>query len=335
MQYALLPWPYLNSRYELSIRPMLTKELSRLLERAGLDAKVAEGKFGGLDFLCFESEPLTPRALELLSSHSHLRLLFEVRPDGAMMPLRSARPPEVGGDLSSIIKYKGKTSELFTRSLIGLAALESDFWDAMFTRLTLFDPMCGRGTTLFEALNRGWNAVGSDIDASDVEQGYAFLKRYLEYGRFKHEAKDFSMTVGKASVKRRQIALAKPGEKLGEGALTASFIAADVERAAEAFKSGSFHLIACDLPYGVQHGPSGDRTLEALAARALPALRRSLKVGGTIALSFNAYTLKRRRVVELLEGAGFAPCDDESYRNLSHWVEQAVLRDFALAVRRA
>jgi len=335
MQYALILWPYLNSRYEQSIRPMLTKELTRLIERAGLDAQVSEGKFGGLGFLRIESEPLTPRALQLLSSHSHLRLLFEVRPDGAMMPLVSARPPEVGGDLSSIIKYKGKTSELFTRSLISLAALESDFWDAMFTKLTLFDPMCGRGTTLFEALNRGWNAVGCDIDASDVEQGYAFLKRYLEYGRFKHEAKDFSMTVGKASVKRRQIALAKPGEKLGENQLTASFIAADLECAAGAFKSGSFHLIACDLPYGVQHGPGGDRTLDALVARALPALRRVLKVGGAIALSFNAYTLKRRRVVELLEGAGFTACDDESYRNLSHWVEQAVLRDFALAVRRA
>ena len=335
MQYALLPWPYLNSRYEISIRPMLLKELSRLLERAGLDARAAEGQFGGLDFLCFESEPLTPRQLQLLSSHSHLRLLFEVRPDGAMIPLTSYKMPEVGGDLSSIIKYKGKTSELFTRSLISLAALESDFWEEMFTRLTFFDPMCGRGTALFEALNRGWNAVGSDIDASDIEQGHAFLKRYLEYGRFKHEAKDFSMTVGKASVKRRQIALAKPGQKLGEGQLTASFIAADMESAAGAFKNGFFHLIACDLPYGVQHGPSGDRTLDALVARALPAMHRVLKVGGAIALSFNAYTLKRQRVVELLERYGFTPCDDESYQNLSHWVEQAVLRDIALAVKRA
>jgi len=335
MQYALLPWPYLNSRYDTSIRPVLMKELSRLVERAGIDAPVTEAKFGGLDFLCFESEMLTSRALAYLSSHSHMRLLFEVRSDGSMMPLVSFRPPEVGGDLSSILKYKGKTSELFTRSLISLAALESDFSGEMFTRLTLFDPMCGRGTSLFEALNRGWNAVGCDVDASDVEQGYAFLKRYLEFGRFKHEARDFAMTVGKGSVKRRQIALAKPGEKLGGESLTASFIASDLESAAGAYKSGSFHLIVCDLPYGVQHGPGGDRTLDALLQRALPPLHRVLKVGGAIALSFNDYTLKRQRVIERLEGAGFAPCDDESYRNLSHWVEQAVLRDFALAVRRA
>ena len=29
MQYALLPWPYLNSRYDASIRPVLMMELSK------------------------------------------------------------------------------------------------------------------------------------------------------------------------------------------------------------------------------------------------------------------------------------------------------------------
>ena len=332
MQYALLPWPYLNSRYDTSIRPMLIFELSRLLMRAGVDANVTEGKFGGLDFLCFTAEPLTDRALSILSSHSHLRLLSEARPDGALMPLITARTPSVGGDLSSILKYKGKTSELFMRSLISLAVLESGFSGEMFTKLTLFDPMCGRGTTLFEALNRGWDAVGCDVDASDVEQGYAFFKRYLEYNRFKHEAKDFSMTVGRGQVRRRQITLIKPGAKT-DGALAASFIASDLADAANAYKPGSFHLIAADLPYGVQHGPDGDGTLDALIRRAMPPLFRVLKPGGAIALSFNAYTLKRARVVELLTAAGFLPRDDESCRNLAHWVEQAVLRDFVIAVR--
>ena len=334
MQYALLPWPYLNSRYNTSIRPVLMKELSLLLTRAGLDAAVAEGKFGGLDFLTFESEPLSARAQALLATHSHLRLLFQVLPGGAMMPLFSAREPFLGGDLSSILKYKGKTSELFTRSLIGLAALASDFWEEMFTPLTLFDPMCGRGTTLFEALNRGWNAVGCDLDAGDVEQGYSFLKRYLEYGRVKHEAKDFSMTVGQSSVRRRQIALARPGEKL-VNPVTASFIAADLTAACSAYRPGSFHLIASDMPYGVQHGPGGVGTLDALLIRALPQLFRVLKAGGAIALSFNTYTLRRARVLELLAGAGFEPLDDASWQGLSHWVEQAVRRDIALAVRRA
>ena len=328
MQYALLLWPYLNSRYELAIRPMLARELSRILEYAGVEPRVIERKFGGLDFLCFDSEPLTERALKALKTHSHLRLLFEVRPDGAMLPLASARAPELGGDLSSILKYKGKTSELFTRSLINLAALESDFFDGADGGVTLFDPMCGRGTTLFEALNRGWHAVGSDVDVSDVEQGYAFLKRYLEQGRFKHETKDFSMTIGKKAVKRRQITVKRP-----EGPLCASFIAGDLADAASAHKPGSFHLVASDIPYGVQHAPGGKMTLEGLLERALPAMRRALKPGGAMALSFNAYTMKRDRLVRLVSDAGLEPIDGECDRNLSHWVEQAVLRDFVLARR--
>ena len=328
MQYALLLWPYLNSRYELAIRPMLARELSRILEYAGVEPRVIERKFGGLDFLCFDSEPLTERALKALKTHSHLRLLFEVRPDGAMLPLASARAPELGGDLSSILKYKGKTSELFTRSLINLAALESDFFDGADGGVTLFDPMCGRGTTLFEALNRGWHAVGSDVDVSDVEQGYAFLKRYLEQGRFKHDTKDFSMTIGKKAVKRWQITVKRP-----EGPLCASFIAGDLADAASAHKPESFHLMASDIPYGVQHAPGGKMTLEGLLERALPAMRRALKPGGAMALSFNAYTMKRDRLVRLVSDAGLEPIDRECDRNLSHWVEQAVLRDFVLARR--
>lgn len=334
MQYALILWPYLNSRYDASIRPMLKKELARLLERAGVVTDVYEEKRAGQDFLCFTSEALTQRARDMLAGHSHLKVLFEAHGDGSMTPLFSAKPPAVGGDLSSILKYKGKTSELFTRCLISLTALESDFTGAG-ERLTLFDPMCGRGTTLFEALNRGWNAVGSDIDAGDVHQGYAFFKRYLEYNRLKHEAKDFSMTVGRDSVRRRQIAFALTREGLREGAQTISFIAGDLVRAASAHKPGSFHLIAADLPYGVQHSPGGNKSLDALLKAALPALYRSLKRGGAIALSFNAYTMKREMIASLMEGAGFEPCRDESYQNLAHWVEQAVMRDFVIAVRRA
>lgn len=328
MQYALLLWPYLNSRYELAVRPMLTRELSRLLEYAGAEPRVTWRNIGGLDFPTFDAAPLTERALDVLRTHSHLRLLLEVRPDGTMLPLATAREPELGGDLSSILKYKGKTSELFTRCLINLAAQESRFFDGAEGGVTLFDPMCGRGTTLFEALNRGWHAVGSDLDAKDVEQGYAFLKRYLEQGRFKHETKDFSMTIGRKAVKRRQITVKRP-----EGPLYASFIAGDLVDAASAHRPGSFHLVVSDIPYGVQHAPGGKMSLKGLLEVALPAMHRALKPGGAMALSFNAYTMKRDHLVRLVSDAGFEPLDSEADRNLSHWVEQAVLRDFVLARR--
>ena len=54
---------------------------------------------------------------------------------------------------------------------------------------------------------------------------------------------------------------------------------------------GCVHLIACDLPYGVQHAPRG-ASIERLMAGALPAWRESLVQGGAVAVSFNAQTLK-------------------------------------------
>ena len=43
--------------------------------------------------------------------------------------------------------------------------------------------------------------------------------------------------------------------------------------------------------------------------------------------------MKRDRLVRLVSDAGLEPIDGECDRNLSHWVEQAVLRDFVLARR--
>ena len=36
-------------------------------------------------------------------------------------------------------------------------------------RLTVFDPLCGRGTTLNQALMYGYDAAGLDVDGKDFE----------------------------------------------------------------------------------------------------------------------------------------------------------------------
>jgi hypothetical protein len=215
---------------------------------------VTEENFGGLDFLRFEASPLADRALEILSTHSHLRLLFEVRPDGAMMPLISARPPAVGGISRRSSSTRARPASCSPGVLISLAVLESDFSGEMFTRLALFDPIVRPRHHAVRGAQPGLERGGRGRRPVDVEQGYAFLKRYLEYNRFKHEAKDFSMTVGKAQVKRRQIALTRPGEKPSDGALTASFIASDMLDAANAHRPGSFHWRSATCPTACSTG---------------------------------------------------------------------------------
>ena len=201
--------------------------------------------------------------------------------------------------------------------------------------LRLLDPMCGRGTALFEGLNRGYHAYGADVDRSGLEEGRRFLKRYLEYHRIKHKSRDRALTLpgGKnAQVRGFEI---QPRETDPGESREAAFICQDAALAAQALPKQYFHLAVCDLPYGVQHAPGGKDGFDPLLARVLPQVYRVLKPGGAVALSFNTYTLPSDRVKGHLAEAGFQVCQDAPYGGLTHWVEQAILRDVAVGVKRS
>ena len=93
-------------------------------------------------------------------------------------------------------------------------------------------------------------------------------------------------------------------------------------------------LLVCDLPYGVQHAPQNGKKAESfpkLLERILPAWRRALKPGGAAAISFNTLTLRKDTLLTLLQSAGFTPLTEPPYDDFSHFVEQAVHRDFIVA----
>ena len=52
--------------------------------------------------------------------------------------------------------------------------------------LTVLDPLCGRGTTLNQALMYGYDAAGVELDGKDVEAYAAFLQTWLKRKRIKH-----------------------------------------------------------------------------------------------------------------------------------------------------
>jgi hypothetical protein len=52
-----------------------------------------------------------------------------------------------------------------------------------------------------------------------------------------------------------------------------------------------------------------------------------------MALAFNVNTLKLEFVREAMEEAGLKVMRGEGYDGLEHWVEQAISRDVAVAVR--
>ncbi len=342
MRYTMLLWPHANARYQSEAVKLARAELRLMLDRVAPDANITGDDAPDMPSLTvdFPTQP-DAAAIGAIRGHSLLYGLFESR-EGLLRPVAGRCPARVGSDLPAILKYKGKTNEMFLQLLVNAALYAGDFWDREGERLSLLDPMCGRGTGLFVAANRGWDAVGADVDKNDLSQAERFFKRYLEYHRFKHAVSRESRTLDRgrgAALCRFEYAPDARAFKEG-GARTLSLVNLDATLAAEALGRNAFHIIACDLPYGVRHdaqlaaGASRrGNWLETLLAKALPDWRAALRPGGTVAVSFNAQSFSLERVRDLMDRGGFEVMRGGAYEEFSHWVEQAITRDIAVCRR--
>lgn len=333
MKYVMLLWPHANVRYQNETLKLAQSELRLMLDVYAPEAEVEI--YGELDQLPALQIALPGEMSAALASairgHSLMYGLFAKESGGALRPCCGRAEAAVGADLPGILKYKGKTNELFLQLLENVALYAGDFARQGAEALELLDPMCGRGTALFVGANRGWNTTGSDLDKNDLAEAEKFLKRYFEYHRMKYNLHRESRTLpGGRGV---PVARFNFGEALrpGKAGRLSSLRLANVDaaRVREAFGREKFHMVVCDLPYGVQHAPLGG-SWEKLLQRALVNWREALRRGGTVALSFNEHTLKRRKVLELMQEAGLEVKCAGAYECFSHWVEQAVTRDIAV-----
>ena len=332
MKYCMLLWPHSNVRYQNETLKLAESELRLMLDVITPDAVISAYDALSLPALQIEMAGEMPQILlEAIQQHSLLYALFAVRDDGALTPVSGRAEAYVGGDLAGILKYKGKTNELFLQLLINAALYAGNFAKRASDRLELLDPMCGRGTTLFVAANRGWNTTGSDVDKNDLTEAEKFLKRYFEYHRMKYALKKSSRTVsGGKPAAVSQFSFSDTPESFKDGDVsTLNLVNGDATKIRDIFGKDKFHMIVCDLPYGVQHGAVGGSP-EQLLSKAVPGWLQALKKGGTVAVSFNAQTLKTAKVREILEKAGFEVMQGGAYDGFSHWVEQAVTRDIAV-----
>ena len=340
-RYIMLLWPHANARYQAETVRLAGAELALMLRRLAPGAVISRETGLDMPSLAIESDALLDAdVIEALRAHSLLYGLFEAR-DGLLCPVAGRMAAKVGGDLPAILKYKGKTNEMFLQLLINAALYAGDFWPRAGERLRFFDPMCGRATSLFVAANYGWDAVGADVDRNDLREAEKFLKRYLEYHRFKHAVSRESRTLkkGQAAVVRFDYAADAEAFKAREGR-SLSLVNLDAAQADAALGKNAFHVIACDLPYGVRHDAQlargADRRgnwLETLLEQALPAWKAVLRPGGTVAVSFNGQNMSLEKVRALMEGAGFQVLRGGAFDGFSHWVEQAITRDIAIGVK--
>ncbi|HUD35573.1 MAG TPA: SAM-dependent methyltransferase [Streptosporangiaceae bacterium] len=348
--YALLILPSSNRVYADQSAALTLAELA-LFSDGALDSPlgdVAPTTIGGVRYVTFDAAgPLSERDAAVLANLSCGYALFAVRDDGALQPVELRSLDRFDDDLITIQKYQGKTNEQFTKLLINATLLSSAFGRDAFAafaaspRLALLDPLCGRGTTLNQALRYGWDASGIEIDGKDFDAYSAFVQAYLKRKRLKHHVAAIPIRRDRRVVARRltvTLAAEKADYKAGD-TQQLDVVHADAIKAAEFFKPRSFHLIVTDAPYGVQHGSrtaGNDRDglarspLKLLAA-ALPGWLELLKPGGAIGIAWNTFVARRDAAAQVLADAGLLVCDSGPYLEFAHRVDQAINRDILIA----
>ncbi len=342
--YALLILPSSNRVYADSAAALTQAELAVFSESVlgGRLTGFARARIGGVPYVNFDADELTSADVAFLANLSSIYALFRL--DGAVGSGGPAlRPVELrpldrfDDDLITILKYQGKTNEQFTKLLINVTALSSAFAADLATgRLALLDPLCGRGTTLNQALMYGWDASGIDLDGKAFEAYSAFITTWLKRKRIKHHAEAGPVRRERQVVGRRlRITLAADsGDYKAGRTQRLDVVSADTVKAGEFFRPGSFHLIVADAPYGVQHGSKTTRLarspLELLAA-AVPGWSRLLKPGGAIGLAWNTFVARRDDAARILASAGLEVITAEPYLDFHHRVDQAINRDILVA----
>jgi hypothetical protein len=339
--YALLLLPSANRVYADATGGLARAELE-LFGQAVLGGgvgEIAETTIGGVGYVTFEAAALDARSIALLSNLSAGYALFE-RTDGLLRPVVLDRLDRYDDDLITIQKYQGKTNEQFTKLLLNVTLLSSSFAAGLLTRkLSVLDPLCGRGTTLNQALMYGFDAAGLDRDQKDFAAYRAFLQTWLQRKRLKHRV-SYDGPVrrnGKVVARRLQVSMAPgPADWKSGATQLLDVVNADTTATSDFFRPASADVIVTDAPYGVQHG---SRSAAAGLARgplellrqAVPAWAGVLRPGGAMGIAWNTLVARREDAAAILAQAGLEPLGQPPYLSFRHRVDQAIVRDILVA----
>ncbi len=333
VRYALLIAPSANRVYaDASIR--LTESELKVFAGAVLDAKLDEIgplELAGVPYVGFTTgQPLSERDIAYLSNLSSVYALFQLEADDLLRPTTLHPLAYFDDDLLTIQKYSGKTNEQFTKLLLNITVLASSYASQMLDRrLVIMDPLCGRGTTLDQALVYGYDAIGIDTDGKDFDIYSAFIRTWLKRKRIKHKAEITPVRKDKRNLARRL------SVSIGNSTSLTVFHA-DTLHAREFLKGGVADVIVADLPYGVMHGSrSGEANLSRsplqLLRAAIPVWTQLIQPGGTIGISWNTHVAARSEAVAIFEDNGLRICDADGYLDFAHWVDQSIDRDVLVA----
>jgi SAM-dependent methyltransferase len=343
--YGILALPAANRVYGRSAVGLGLAELG-VVDGTALGHRLSdlrEGEIGGLRYLLFDAEPLTDVEIGALSDLSVTFGLFEVA-GGVLRPVPLRRRDRFDDDLLTIQRYPGKTNEHFTKLLVNVtnAVALPAAGGGGDRPVRLLDPVCGRGTTLNQALVYGFDAAGVEREGRAVDAWETFIKTWLQDKRLKHTADSSRIRRdGRVVGRRLDIAVAETkAEQKAGAAVSLAIVHDDTVHTAEHFRRNHFDVLVADLPYGVQHAGRGEhqgpaRSPLALVEEALPGWLTVLRPGGAVGLAWNTRVLERPVLVETLRAAGLEVLDEEPFDRFEHRVDRSIQRDVVLARRPA
>ena len=313
---------YSSLASQLAIPELLLSPLGPAI--AGAEKK----EFGSQDYLLLRLDrELTEKDLftlsmlamtsEFFAYHEHIGQA--VGP--FLRPLALQRQPFLPEDIVATRRYKGKTNELLTKFLLNAALFSSAFGDQPPWRLVVLDPLCGGGTTLFQALVCGFDAWGIDKAKKDIESTEAFLRGYLRELDIPFERREERLK----QVGRRYTFRIGQGEEARQCVL----VHADTAMTPVILAGQKVHLIVADLPYGIQHKGQ----ISSLLAQALPGWQRVLRPGGVVTLAWEATRLDRQEMTKLFnDNSNLQVLNHHPYDTLQHPVDRVIKkRDVVVA----
>jgi len=230
-------------------------------------------------------------------------------------------------EMAEIRRYKGKTNEIFTRVLLNVALFAGNYAECFTQRLRILDPLAGGGTMLFVALTYGYDAFGIELERQDVETTAIFVLQYLKGEHIHFKEIDER---GRKAGRRYQFEIGPKGDTRHLVLTHGDCRAANVHLR-DIAGGPHVHAIVSDLPYGIQHfGEIAD-----LLSRSLPIWEQMLLPGGTIALAWNANSIKRSEMTELIQKyTQLQICNDQPYTQFEHRVDRVIKkRDIVVAVK--
>jgi Putative RNA methylase family UPF0020 len=335
-RYALLLAPSANRVYADQAARLAGAELSAFAPVLANDlSEISEEVIGGVEYLTFSGR-LGARDISYLSNLSSGYALFERVAEDLLRPIALTPLARYDSDLITIPKYAGKTNEQFTKLLLNLTLLASHARDRMLDGpVTVFDPLCGRGTTLNQALMYGFDALGVEIDGKDVEAYKLFLQTWLKRKRLKHSAELVPVRrQGRRAARRLEVTLAASRDDHKAGAVQkVTVLHADTTQLDGLMRGGVADVLVADLPYGVAHGSYDDhgglsRSPLDLLERAVPQWLPLLRPGAAVGLSWNVKVARRELAEDILAANGLSVVP---HLPLQHRVDQGIERDVLVA----